>query len=127
VSYWSSALAAVLTELGRSSKLETVVKNGTVSTRWLDAISAYASGAFEEAADVYAEIGSVPDEAFARMRAAEALADGGRRAEADAQLQRALAFYRSVGATAYIRGSPEPFRRVGLAELVPGRVVGAGP
>ena len=38
-----------------------------------------------------------------RLRAARALVDENRRAEADAQLHRALAFYRSVGATRYIR------------------------
>jgi hypothetical protein len=79
-----------------------VMENATISTRWLDAARAYGSGAFEEAADIYVEIGSVPDEAYARLRAAEALIEAGRRVEADAQLQRALAFYRSVGATAYI-------------------------
>jgi class 3 adenylate cyclase/tetratricopeptide (TPR) repeat protein len=40
---------------------------------------------------------------FARLRAAERLVLEGRRAEADVQLQKALAFYRSVGATHYIR------------------------
>jgi hypothetical protein len=103
VSYWSAALATVLTALGRSSDMEAMVENATISTRWLDAARAYAAGAFEEAADVYAEIGSVPDEAYARLRAAGALIEAGRRPEADAQLQRALAFYRSVGATAYVR------------------------
>ena len=34
---------------------------------------------------------------------AQTLIDDGRRAEADEQLQRALTFYRSVGATRYIR------------------------
>jgi len=48
-------------------------------------------------------MGSLPDEALARLRAAEVSAAAGRRAEADEHLQRALAFYRSVGATRYIR------------------------
>jgi hypothetical protein len=43
------------------------------------------------------------DEAFFRLRAAEQLVDEGRRAEADEQLGRALAFYRSVCATRYVR------------------------
>ena len=60
-------------------------------------------GDFDQAADLYAEIGSLPDEAFARLRAAERLLAAGRRADADAQLQRALAFYRKVGATAHLR------------------------
>jgi hypothetical protein len=72
-------------------------------TPWLEAARAYADGGFEEAAEILGDIGAVPDEAHARVRAAEALVEAGRRSEADAQLQRALAFYRSVGATAYIR------------------------
>jgi len=39
----------------------------------------------------------------ARLRAAKQLVEEGRRAEADAELNRALAFYREVGATTYVR------------------------
>jgi hypothetical protein len=67
------------------------------------------AGAFEEAADILADMGVIPEEAFVRLRAAEVLLDAGRRAEAAAQLQRALAFYRSVGATAYIRDGESLF------------------
>jgi hypothetical protein len=42
-------------------------------------------------------------EAFYRLRAAEQLVVEGRRAEADDQLGPALGFYRSVGATRYVR------------------------
>jgi hypothetical protein len=38
-----------------------------------------------------------------RLRAAETLAAQGHRIEANEQLDKALAFYRSVGATRYIR------------------------
>jgi hypothetical protein len=48
-------------------------------------------------------MGALPEEASARLRAAEALVQEGRRAQADAELNRALAFWRSVGATAYVR------------------------
>ena len=103
VSHWTIPLAVVLTALGRPSELAALVENATLSTRWLDAALAYAVGEFVEAADIHAEIGALSDEAFARLRAAEALVEAGRRADADAQLQQALAFYRSVGATAYFR------------------------
>ena len=56
---------------------------------------------FEEAADQYARIGSQPDEAAARLRAAGRLLEAGR--PADAQRRPALAFYRRVGATAQLR------------------------
>jgi class 3 adenylate cyclase len=43
------------------------------------------------------------DEAHVRLRAAEELVGAGRRPEADDQLRRALAFFRSVGASRYVR------------------------
>jgi hypothetical protein len=56
-----------------------------------------------EAAGTYAAIGSIPDEAEARLRATEALAHANRQAEAEAALAPALAFYRSVQATGWLR------------------------
>ena len=44
-----------------------------------------------------------PGEAYARLRVARQLVEEGRRAEADVQLQRSLAFWREVGATRYVR------------------------
>jgi len=109
LSYWMSPLVVVLTELGRPSDIEMIAGKATISTRWLEAARAYATGDHSEAADIYADIGCVPDEAYARLRAAEALIAAGRRAEGDAQLQQALSFYRSVGATAYIREAEDLF------------------
>jgi hypothetical protein len=70
---------------------------------WSDAALAIVNGELERAAELFVEIGSLPDEARARLRAAERLVTDGRRADADIQLDKALAFYRSVGATGYIR------------------------
>ena len=61
------------------------------------AARAYAEGDFETAAATYARIGSRPDAAYANLRLAAS------RRDADAPLEEALAFYRSVGATRYIR------------------------
>jgi class 3 adenylate cyclase/tetratricopeptide (TPR) repeat protein len=102
-SHWTLPLAFVLTAVGRTDDFDRVASSAPISTRWLEAASAFAHGRFDEAAGVLAEIGAVADEALLRLRAAEALVAVGRRAEADAQLQQALAFYRSVGATGYIR------------------------
>ena len=44
-----------------------------------------------------------PHEAYTRLRAAETLIADNRRTEADEQLEKALAFFRSVGATRYVR------------------------
>jgi class 3 adenylate cyclase/tetratricopeptide (TPR) repeat protein len=70
---------------------------------WSDAALAIVDDDLVRAADLFAEIGSLPDEAYARLRAAEQFVAGGRRADADAQLERSLAFWRSVEATRYVR------------------------
>jgi class 3 adenylate cyclase/tetratricopeptide (TPR) repeat protein len=95
-------VACVLETLGRHDDLRAVAAR-PVQTRWTAAASAWAAGEYVEAADLFAEIGTRPDEAYARLRAAEQLLVDGRRAEADAQLSQALAFFRSVGATRYVR------------------------
>jgi class 3 adenylate cyclase len=73
------------------------------ASRFRKAAVAFVEGDYLGAAAVYANIGARVDEAHARLRAAEAFLKAGRRMEADEQLERAGAFYRSVGATRYIR------------------------
>jgi DNA-binding SARP family transcriptional activator len=75
-------------------------------SRWPEAARAYLNGDFLTAADTVAAAGAKPEEAEARARAAEVLAREGRRPEAEAQLEAALAFYRSVGATRYLQELP---------------------
>jgi tetratricopeptide (TPR) repeat protein len=96
-------LAVVLSALGRGPELIAIAMNARLQTLWIDAAKAYVSGEFVRAAEIYQDAGSLPDEAFARLRAAEAMIGEGRRTEGDQQLQRALAFYRSVDAKAYLR------------------------
>jgi class 3 adenylate cyclase len=97
----SVELAYALAELGRPQLLLTTPMHTT--TPWLEGAKAYLAGDFERAAEIYAGIGTKPDEAYARLRAAGALVEQGRRREADEQLAQALAFLRSVGATRYVR------------------------
>jgi class 3 adenylate cyclase/tetratricopeptide (TPR) repeat protein len=96
-------LAWVLVELGRGGELLERVASVERPTPWLDGAAAIARSDLEHAAKVYLEIGNLANEALCRLRAAEKLVAEGRRAEADAQLEKALAFWRSVGATRYIR------------------------
>ncbi|HEY7004424.1 MAG TPA: adenylate/guanylate cyclase domain-containing protein [Gaiellaceae bacterium] len=103
VSQWGIPFAAVLAAVGREDDLCSIVEQPSAPTRWLEAVRGYARGDLVGAADVLGEIGALPEEALTRLRAAEALAEAGRRAEADAQLEQALAFYRSVGASVYIQ------------------------
>jgi tetratricopeptide (TPR) repeat protein len=99
---WAGELAIVLHTLGRGIELIELVDRLMTPTLWLQAATAIATGEFEQAAELYAQIGSLPDEAFARLQAAKQLLATGHRAEAYAQLQPALAFYRQVGATGYL-------------------------
>jgi class 3 adenylate cyclase/tetratricopeptide (TPR) repeat protein len=99
---WSGDLAIVLHALGRASDLQRLTRVWT-ATPWRHAAAAIATGDFEHAADFYAEIGSLPDEAFAHLQAGKQLLAAGQRAAADAQLQRALGFYRQVKASAYLQ------------------------
>jgi hypothetical protein len=64
---------------------------------------AFTAGDLRQAADICGEMGAVTDEARDRLWLAEALINENRRSQADIELQLALAFYRSVGATRYIR------------------------
>ena len=70
---------------------------------WAEAAELYFAGEFVQAADRYEAIGSLTDEAEARLRAARHLIESGRRDEGAAQLEQALSFYRSVEATRFVR------------------------
>ena len=96
-------IAWLVTPLGRRDAFLAAVERSGRQSRWLDAAKAIAAGDFEDAAELFAEIGTAPNEAFARRRAAQRLVEQSGRDEADAQLQKALAFFRSVGATGYVR------------------------
>jgi class 3 adenylate cyclase/tetratricopeptide (TPR) repeat protein len=101
-SEWLADFAVVLPQLDRQREFLDVVARAAM-TPWRPAAEAYVSGDFLGAAEEYHQIGAGPHEAHARLRAAEALLREGRRAEADPELQRALAFWRTAGATAYVR------------------------
>jgi class 3 adenylate cyclase/tetratricopeptide (TPR) repeat protein len=98
----AAELAWVADELDLMPESRSWLQRGR-HTRWADAASAILGNDFLAAADIYQAIGDLPDEARARSRAAGQLALEGRRADADEQIRRALAFWRSVGATRYIR------------------------
>lgn len=70
---------------------------------WAEAGRLYFAGEFSRAAEVYARIGSLTDQAEARLRAAKSLIQRGEREEGEVQLERALAFYRNVDATRFVR------------------------
>ena len=87
---WSD-LAVALFELGRGRALVEWGDAGPASSRWLEAALAYAAGDFARAADAYMQIGALPEEAHARVRA-------GSNPVAEAFLER-------VGAARYLRAA----------------------
>ncbi|HEU4448462.1 MAG TPA: AAA family ATPase [Gaiellaceae bacterium] len=104
-SFWLADLAFALAGLERDGDLLHAGGRTRTRTRWLDAAEAASEGDWVRAAGVFARIGSRPDEALARLRAAEALRTAGRRAEADEELARSTAFLESVGAAAWSRAA----------------------
>jgi tetratricopeptide (TPR) repeat protein len=102
-SSWLGAAVQALVSLGREADLLACSKQARLRTKWLESAEAIARGSFADAARSYATIGSLPDEAWARLRAAEELIGAERHGEAMNELESALAFFRQVGATRYIR------------------------
>jgi hypothetical protein len=94
-------LGVDLVELGHPAE----VLDAALPSPWLDAAKAYVAGDPQQAAEVYAEIGSRPDEAYAHLEAARRLARGGRGAEARVQAESAADFYREVEAAGYLEES----------------------
>jgi hypothetical protein len=88
-------LGWVLHDLGRPDLMRSEARGGV----WADSGALIAGGEIAAAADLLGEKGLHTEEAYARLRVAETLAG----AERAAQLEPAVAFYRSVGAGWYVR------------------------
>jgi tetratricopeptide (TPR) repeat protein len=112
--------AVALLSLGRIDELRAGV-DAAEGTRWAEALQHYVTGEFDRAAEVFAEMGVPRDEADARLRAAAKLLGEGRRTEADDQLRRAVTFYRSVGATRYVREAEALLTSATAHDLAEGR------
>jgi DNA-binding CsgD family transcriptional regulator len=95
-------LAIAMWGLGRQREyLDAAARTTIPSQRW-DAGRAIAHDDLPGAAELLSRMEHRSTEAYVRLLAAERLAAGGRRREAASQVQAALAFHRSVRATAYI-------------------------
>ena len=87
-------------ELGRGREFVEALERARAQTPWHEAARLVVGGDLA-GQPLYGEIGSVPDEAYARLRAAGAFVESGRRAEADGQLRLALPVLAKLGATAW--------------------------
>ena len=95
--------ALAMADLGRGEALRTATDRSLLGKPWRLVVDALVQSDYVTAADRYADVGARAYEAYSRSRAAKRLLDSGDEAAAAEQLGRALAFYRSVGATYYIR------------------------
>ena len=93
-----------LTALARGRAEDVLARLETlVPSPWRDAAAAMLHGEHRGAAELFARIGILPEEAQARLLAAEAFAAAGSHEAMEGQLERCVPFFESVGATAYVR------------------------
>jgi hypothetical protein len=102
-SLWFVPISLVLVSRGRAAEVHRLAEAARPETPWIRAGMAIAEGDLSAAAEILAQIGSLSHEAYLRLLAAEQLLDAGRRGEGEEQLRRALAFFRAVGGTRYLR------------------------
>jgi len=95
-------LAVALLAHGLSAE-EELSTRGVPPSPWLEAASAFADGDPGRAAELYRRIGSLPDEAYARLTAARELIAEGYLVEGETELAQAVSFYRRVGADLHLR------------------------
>jgi class 3 adenylate cyclase/tetratricopeptide (TPR) repeat protein len=103
IGLYATELAWAMRELGRGdeflSRAFADQQEGREHSPWRAAACAVAAGELRRAAELYEEFGARSHAAYARLAAAEERGRGG------ADLDRALAFFREVGATAYLQRS----------------------
>jgi class 3 adenylate cyclase/tetratricopeptide (TPR) repeat protein len=100
---YGPGFVAVADALGLQAEAHAIVERAPEGNRLRHALLAILNGNLVAAADEYAALDMLESEARLRCRAAEQLLAAGRRSEADEQLEKALAFWRKVGATYHIQ------------------------
>jgi hypothetical protein len=118
LAYWRAAgspsgvaapvdLAWAMSAIGRQEDMLELLREVEVRSRWTTAAAAILRRELVAAAEELEDMGSLPDAARARLRAAERLLEQRRPSEAQTQVSRAAAFFRSVGATGSLRECAE--------------------
>jgi hypothetical protein len=103
---WVVSAALLYRDLARETAMPRV-GGDAVRTPWSEAAAAIAEGDLVRAATILERTGARTLEAAVRLRAARGYTEEGRIAEAEAQLEQARAFWRTVGAIAYQREADE--------------------
>ena len=102
---WLTELASLVDSWALRDELAAAIEAApTAGPRpdWRRLVELMLDGELREAADIFAEMGTPTREARPSSRAGRRFLGQGLRSEGGAELERALAFYRSVRATAYI-------------------------
>jgi hypothetical protein len=95
--------AWVASEVGSVDELDRLLAGQRRQTRWIVATRAILAGDHAAAAELFAQMETRPHEAYSRLRVAKKLVADDRRTDAEEHLIKALAFFRSVRATRYLR------------------------
>jgi tetratricopeptide (TPR) repeat protein len=103
---WHVELLVALREAGRVDDGRVILAR-MPDGKWRDACRDAIEGEYADAADVLASMGNERVQAEVRLLAARSFTASGRLAEAEAQIERARAFHRRVGATAYLAQADE--------------------
>ncbi|HSI97559.1 MAG TPA: hypothetical protein VK926_04290, partial [Gaiellaceae bacterium] len=98
---WESVAAPYAERLGVREELREIVETAS-SNGWNEASLLALDLDFLGAAEIFAAMPSPTLEAWQRRSAGKHLIQAGRRAEGNVELEKALVFYRSVGATFYV-------------------------
>ena len=98
-----ATFALVARDLQLERELRASLDATRIEDRWAPPVRAVLDGDYLSAAEMFGEMGLRTLEAHVRLRAGEQLLAAGRHSEAGEQLERSLAFWRSVGATRYVR------------------------
>ena len=88
---------------GEEARVAMAMAESRVTAPWLDVVNAFVERDFDKAAAQLESMAAISAAATARLWAGEWLVEEGRHAEAAVQLERALPFWRSVGAWRYLR------------------------
>jgi class 3 adenylate cyclase/tetratricopeptide (TPR) repeat protein len=106
----ASHVALVAGRVGIRNALREIVELAPEGP-WKDLTLAATDGDLSRAADIYAGFGVPTFEALARLIGGESLIEEGRRTEGEAEIERALAFYRGVDAPFFVRRCEELLAR----------------
>jgi hypothetical protein len=107
-------LAVALHVIGANSNLDRLVA-ATTPGSWRDFYGLVAKGALLDAADAMAELGLMPGEALMRQHAARTMLAAGEAARARPQLDRAVSFWRTVGATRFLNQADAMYSEIAAA------------